>query len=91
MNTEKNAKNYIFLLSGTNLNQETMGYIKGYQAYKNKEIKYKNPDPEAFRDTYNIRSYLKIIQDFQNGSLSITLILGTLIWILKCIFFLENL
>ena len=49
-----------------------MGYIKGYQAYKNKEIKYKNPDPEAFRDTYNIRSYLKIIQDFQNGSLSLT-------------------
>ena len=72
MNTQKNAKDYIFLLSGTNLNQETMGYIKGYQAYKNKEIKYKNPDPEAFRDTYNIRSYLKIIQDFQNGLLSIT-------------------
>ena len=72
MNTQKNAKDYIFLLSGTNLNQETMGYIKGYQAYKNKEIKYKNPDPEAFRDTYNIRSYLKITQDFQNGSLSIT-------------------
>ena len=72
MNTQKNAKDYIFLLSGTNLNQETMGYIKGYQAYKNKEIKYKNQDPEAFRDTYNIRSYLKIIQDFQNGSLSIT-------------------
>ena len=72
MNTQKNAKDYIFLLSGTNLNQETMGYIKGYQAYKNKEIKYKNPDPEAFRDTYNIRSYLKIIQDFKNGSLSIT-------------------
>ena len=72
MNTQKNAKDYIFLLSGTNLNQETMGYIKGYQAYKDKEIKYKNPDPEAFRDTYNIRSYLKIIQDFQNGSLSIT-------------------
>ena len=41
-----------------------MGYIKGYQAYKNKEIKYKNPDPEAFRDTYNIRSYLKIITRF---------------------------
>ena len=72
MNTQKNAKDYIFLLSGTNLNQETMGYIKGYQAYKNKEIKYKNPDPEAFRDTYNIRSYLIIIHDFQNGSLSIT-------------------
>ena len=72
INTQKNTKDYIFLLSGTNLNQETMGYIKGYQAYKNKEIKYKNPDPEAFRDTYNIRSYLKIIQDFQNGSLSIT-------------------
>ena len=72
LNTEKNSKNYIFLLSGTNLNQETMGYIKGYQAYKDKKIKYTNPDPEAFRDTYNIRSYLKIIQDFQNGTLSFT-------------------
>ncbi len=72
LNTEKNSKNYIFLLSGTNLNQETMGYIKGYQSFKDKRIKYKNPDPEAFRDTYNIRSYLKIIQNFQNGSLSLT-------------------
>jgi len=70
--TSKGSKDYIFSLSGTNLNQETMGYIKGFQAYKDEEIRHENPDPEAFRDTYNIRSYFKIIQQLENGSLSFT-------------------
>ena len=70
--TSKGSKDYIFSLSGTNLNQETMGYIKGFQAYKDEKIRHENPDPEAFRDTYNIRSYFKIVQQLENASLSIT-------------------
>ena len=70
--TSKNSKDYIFSISGTNLNQETMGYIKGYQAYKDRSKRYINPDPEAFRDTFNIRSYFKIVQQLENASLSVT-------------------
>ena len=68
----KNLTDYIFTLTGTNLNQETMGYVKGFEVYKDKEISETNPDPEAFRDTYSIRSALKIIKNLQNATLSIT-------------------
>ena len=69
---KKNTTDYFFTLSGTNLNQETMGYVKGYQAFNNREISETNPDPEAFRDTYSIRSALKIIRNLQDATLSIT-------------------
>ena len=70
--TSKNSKDYIFSISGTNLNQETMGYIKGYQAYKDESKRHMNPDPEAFRDAFNIRSHFKIVQQLENASLSLT-------------------
>jgi len=63
---------YIFTLTGTNLNQETKGYVKGYKIYNNKSISKINPDPEAFRDTYSIRSYFKVIRNYSNSKLSIT-------------------
>ena len=63
---------YIFTLTGTNLNQETKGYVKGYKIYNNKSISKINPDPEAFRDTYSIRSSFKIIRNYSNSKLSIT-------------------
>ncbi len=68
----KNLTDYILTLSGTNLNQETMGYVKGFEVYKDEEISETNPDPEAYRDTYSIRSALKIIKNLQNATLSIT-------------------
>ncbi len=43
---------YMTLLSLTNLNQETAGYIQGDDAYKNTSVKRDNPNPEAFRDAY---------------------------------------
>ena len=68
----KNLTDYIFTLSGTNLNQETMGYVKGFEVYNDEEVSETNPDPEAYRDTYSIRSALKIIKNLQNATLSIT-------------------
>ena len=68
----KNLTDYIFTFSGTNLNQETMGYVKGFEIYENKEISKTNPDPEAFRDTYSIRSALKIIKNLKDATLSLT-------------------
>jgi iron complex outermembrane receptor protein len=37
-------------LSATNLNQETAGFIQGFDAYKNETIAKSNANPEAFRD-----------------------------------------
>ena len=68
----ENSTDYIFTFSGTNLNQETMGYVKGFEIYENKEVSETNPDPEAFRDTYSIRSALKIIKNLKDATLSIT-------------------
>ena len=62
----------IFTFSGTSLNQETMGYVKGFEVYEDRRLSEINPDPEAYRDTYSIRSALKIIKNLENATLSIT-------------------
>ena len=43
------------LASAQNLNQETAGFIKGFEAYKDREISQTNPNPEAFRDARSAR------------------------------------
>jgi iron complex outermembrane receptor protein len=48
------------LLSVTNLNQETAGYIQGDDAYKDSSVKRDNPNPEAFRDAYAINAFHRI-------------------------------
>ncbi|WP_372782078.1 TonB-dependent receptor [Litorivivens sp.] len=45
------------VLSATNLNQETAGYVLGQDAYKNDDLKKSNPNPEAFRDSQSARFY----------------------------------
>lgn len=39
----------------TNLNQETAGFIDGYKAYNNSDLKKANPNPEAYRDAQSWR------------------------------------
>ncbi|HYJ41222.1 MAG TPA: TonB-dependent receptor [Steroidobacteraceae bacterium] len=41
--------------SGTVLNQETAGFIQGYNSYKDEDIARSNPNPEAFRDASSAR------------------------------------
>jgi len=41
--------------AGTVLNQETAGFIQGYNSYKDEEIARSNPNPEAFRDASSAR------------------------------------
>ncbi|MBE9539306.1 MAG: TonB-dependent receptor [Proteobacteria bacterium] len=43
------------ILDFANLNQETAGFIKGYKAYKDEDLKETNPNPEAFRDAWSVR------------------------------------
>ena len=41
--------------AGTVLNQETAGFIQGYDSYKDEDIARTNPNPEAFRDASSVR------------------------------------
>jgi outer membrane receptor protein involved in Fe transport len=41
--------------SGTVLNQETAGFIQGYNSYQDEDIAHSNPNPEAFRDASSAR------------------------------------
>lgn len=45
------------VLSATNLNQETAGFVEGRNAYKDSSRKRENPNPEAFRDAKALRFY----------------------------------
>jgi outer membrane receptor protein involved in Fe transport len=42
-------------LAATNLEQETAGFIQGFNAYRDENIARSNPNPEAYRDAYAVR------------------------------------
>jgi iron complex outermembrane recepter protein len=42
-------------LAATNLEQETAGFIQGFEAYRDESIARSNPNPEAYRDAYAVR------------------------------------
>ncbi len=44
-----------FLVSGQNLNQETAGFVQGFEAYRDSRLSRTNPNPEAFRDAWALR------------------------------------
>ena len=44
-----------FSVSGSNLDQETAGFIQGEDVYSNRAIARSNPDPEAYRDATSLR------------------------------------
>ena len=43
-------------LNATNLNQETGGYVRGFEAYEDGELRRSNPNPEAYRDAWSWRA-----------------------------------
>jgi iron complex outermembrane receptor protein len=48
------------MLAVSNLNQQTAGFIQGFEAYKDDDLKQQNPNPEAYRDAKSLRAYSKI-------------------------------
>src|SRR5262245_27144420 len=42
-------------LAATNLNQETAGFVQGFNAYRNEALSRSNANPEAYRDAYAVR------------------------------------
>ena len=57
--------------SYTNLNQETAGFIRGRDSYKDSRQKRDNPNPEAYRDARSFRLISEIDQQLGKGSLVI--------------------
>lgn len=45
------------VLEASNLNQETAGFIRGFEAYKDNTLRDTNPNPEAYRDAKSFRFY----------------------------------
>lgn len=54
------------VVAATNLNQETAGFIEGFEAYKDSTLKRENPNPEAFRDSQSFRAYSQINYTINN-------------------------
>ena len=63
-----NGWNINWLSSFNNLNQETAGFIKGDDAYLEDDIRFTNPNPEAFRDGVSYRSQFRIERNYNNGT-----------------------
>lgn len=59
-------------LETTNLNQETAGFVSGFEAYKDPELRASNPNPEAYRDSFALRAYSHWERQLQGAQLSIT-------------------
>jgi outer membrane receptor protein involved in Fe transport len=59
-------------LSVYNLNQETAGFIQGFEAYKDSAIAKTNPNPEAYRDASALRGYVSWTREGDKGTLTLT-------------------
>jgi iron complex outermembrane receptor protein len=59
-------------IEGSNLNQETAGFVRGFEAYKDPDARRRNPNPEAYRDSWAVRAYTRWERDSDAGHLSIT-------------------
>ena len=43
-------------LTATLLNQETGGFVRGFEAYEDSDLRDTNPNPEAYRDAWSVRA-----------------------------------
>jgi iron complex outermembrane receptor protein len=54
------------VLDYANLNQETSGFIQGFEVYKDSSEKKSNPNPEAYRDAWSLRLHSDISWDLND-------------------------
>jgi iron complex outermembrane recepter protein len=50
-------------LTATNLNQETGGFVPGFEAYDDGDLRDTNPNPEAYRDAWSLRASSQLTKD----------------------------
>ena len=58
--------------SATLLNQETGGFVRGYRAYDEDDLRDTNPNPEAYRDAWSLRASTALARDFGERQLVLT-------------------
>jgi outer membrane receptor protein involved in Fe transport len=54
--------------SFTNLDQQTAGFITGRNSFRDRDLARQNLDPEAFRKTNSLRTWLKASTELSNGA-----------------------
>lgn len=60
--------NLKMLFAVNNLDQETAGFITGFNAFKNRKTARGNPNPEAFRDAKSFRLSARWERELANGN-----------------------
>ncbi len=58
---------YTLLVSATNLQQDTAGFIEGEDAYKDEDLVEQNFDPEAYRNVKSLRTSLRMDRPLAGG------------------------
>jgi len=61
------------VLAGSNLNQETAGFVQGFEIYEDEDASRENPNPEAYRDASSLRAHVSATRELARGrSLTLT-------------------
>lgn len=55
-------------VTAINVNQETAGFITGYESYKNETIAESNANPNAYRDAWAVRSAIRLEHDLSTDT-----------------------
>lgn len=55
------------VLAGSNLNQETAGFVEGFEIYEDESASRENPNPEAYRDAWSLRAHLSATRELSQG------------------------
>lgn len=61
-----------FWASGSNLEQETAGFIQGIDAYEDEDIAKSNPNPEAWRNAWSVRLGARLEGAMAGGLVTVT-------------------
>lgn len=60
------------LVDIANLNQETAGFIEGFEVFKDEQARRSNPNPEAYRDAKSLLAYSAFSRELNTGELTLT-------------------
>jgi iron complex outermembrane receptor protein len=60
------------LVDMANLNQETAGFVEGFEIFKDDQVRRSNPNPEAYRDAKSLRAYSAFSRELNTGELTLT-------------------
>jgi iron complex outermembrane recepter protein len=56
------------LLSATRLEQDTGGFVVGFESYKDSALRDTNPNPEAYRDAWSVRLSSELLRPLADGA-----------------------